>query len=487
MKPHTFFSKYLLVFASSILLSSFFYSNSFSAEKPGYQIKIKVKGLSPKDTCFLAYYYGDNKYLKDTAIVGEGGNMVFSGKENLPGGLYLLVYPGKKYFELICNEQNFSLETDTIDPYKYMKVKNTLENQIFYEHLNFLPNRRLKIDSLSKVFESLGDKKDEKEKVRQQILAIDKEVKDYKGNIIKTHPNTFVATLFKATEDPIIPTNPNPKDSTFAYRYYKQHYFDNIDFNNEDILRTPVFHERLKSFFENMVYRHPDSINKAADFVVAKAKVQKKIFQYCVYWITNHYETANWMGADAIFVHMVKRYYTKDQAFWLDSTRLNKIQSRANVLEPLLIGKKAPNLYLQDTSAALNTGNQNKKPFYQLYDVKAKYTVMIFFDPDCGHCQKEVPKLYKEFYSTYRNKNVQVYAINATHGKIDSWKKMIKEHKLDWLNVHDSGPYYDFSKTYDITSYPVIYLLDQNKIIKGKRLGVEQLGEIIDSLEKDKQ
>lgn len=235
-----------------------------------------------------------------------------------------------------------------------------------------------------------------------------------------------------------------------------------------------------------MVFRHPDSINKGADFVVAKAKANKKIFQYCVYWITNTYETANWMGADGIFVHMVKRYYTKDQAFWLDSTRLNKIQDRARVLEPLLIGKKAPNMFLQDTSAALSTGNSNKLKFYPLYEVKAKYTVVIFFDPDCGHCQKELPKLHKDFYVNYRTKGVQVYAINATHSKLDSWKKMIKEHKFDWLNLHDSGPYYDFAKTYDITSYPVVYLLDENKVIKAKRLAVEQLGEIIDSLEKEK-
>ncbi len=474
----------LLVFFA--MLSSNLVHGSTNADKPGYNIKLKVKGLSPKDTVYLAYYYGDNKYLKDTAIVEANGSFAFTGKENLPGGLYLVVFPGKRFFEMVCKEQNFALETDTTDPYKFMKVKNSVENQLFYDHLNFLPSRRAQIDSLSKVYEKLKDQKEEREVVRQKIIAIDKEVKDFKLNIIKTHPTTFVAMLFKATEDPIIPENPNPKDSLYGYRYYKNHYFDNIDFANEDMLRTPIFHERLKSYFDNMVYRHPDSINKAADFVVNKAKANKKIFQYCVYWITNTHESANWMGADAIFVHMVKKFYTKDQAFWLDSTRLNKIQDRAKVLEPLLIGKKAPNMFLQDTSAALNSGNTNNKKFYQLHEVKAKYTVVIFWDPECGHCQKEVPKLYKDFYSVYRNKGVQVYSINATHSKLDSWKKFIKENKLDWINVHDSGPYYDFSKTYDINSYPVIYLLDENKIIKAKRLGVEQLGEIIDSLEKEK-
>jgi len=41
-------------------------------------------------------------------------------------------------------------------------------------------------------------------------------------------------------------------------------------------------------------------------------------------------------------------------------------------------------------------------------------------------------------------------------------------------------------KAYDIYSTPVIYLLDENKVIKAKRIDVKQLGTVIDALEKEK-
>ena len=29
----------------------------------------------------------------------------------------------------------------------------------------------------------------------------------------------------------------------------------------------------------------------------------------------------------------------------------------------------------------------------RLYDINSKYTLLIFYSPDCGHCKKVVPKV----------------------------------------------------------------------------------------------
>ena len=468
------FYSFLILFVVKVHMYG---STNLNNVKEAYNFKLKVKGLAKDSVCFLAYYYGDKQYLKDTAVVDATGSFVFSGKDILPNGIYMAVLPGKKYFEFIVKEQAFSLDTDTTDYVQYMKTKGTVENQIFYQYLKFIADRGKKVDSLRKDLEKVKDEKEKSEVIKNKITAIDKEVKDYKTNVIKNNPGTFVAMLFKGTEDPEVPKNENKKDSLFPYRYYKAHYFDNIDFTNDDILRTPIYHEKIKSYMENLTVRHPDSINKSADILVEKTRKNKELFKYTVWWITNTHESANWMGADAIFVHMVDKYYTKDQAFWLDSSRLAKVRDRARILKPLLIGKKGPNLLLQDTLGKT----------IPLYSLKAKYTVLVFWDPECGHCQKELPKVYT-FYNDYKSKGVEVYAVNATHDekKVPSWKKFIKENKLQWTNVHDTGPYYDFSKTYDIYSYPVIYLLDENKEILAKRIGAEQLAEVVDNMMKSK-
>ena len=103
---------------SAVLISSAQSSNSAT----GYRIKIHVQGL--KDSvCYMGNYYGQYQYVKDTARANADGELVFEGTENLPGGIYFIVLPKKEFFDFIVNnEQVFSLETDTADFVKNMKL-----------------------------------------------------------------------------------------------------------------------------------------------------------------------------------------------------------------------------------------------------------------------------------------------------------------------------------------------------------------------------
>ena len=129
-------------YISNIILTALFIVN-YQAEKPvshtatemaGYKFTVKIAGII-NDTCYLGHYYGQHQYIDDTAMTNAKGEMVFTGKEALPGGIYFVVYPKKKYFEFIVNkEQTISLETDTVYPIKNMKIKGSEENQIFYKY-----------------------------------------------------------------------------------------------------------------------------------------------------------------------------------------------------------------------------------------------------------------------------------------------------------------------------------------------------------------
>lgn len=479
----------LLIFFAAFLVAGglFGQEKTKKSSKEGYSFKVKVKGLAVNDTCLLAYYYGDKKYIQDTAVVDKNLTLHFDGTKNIPRGNYLVVLPNRVFFDVIMQEHPFSMETDSSDFVHHMKIKDSKENQLFYDYLRLIRDKGKEVDSLHKEFEKVKENKGDTKPLENKISGIDSTVKKYINDLIKNNPGTFVSTMLKAYQPPVVPKNPNPSDSTFGYRYYKSHFFDNMDLTKSDLLYSPVLQEKLKYYFDNLTPKSPDSIIVSADTVMRRMSRNKDLFKYTLTWITHTHEIAQWAAADEVFVHMVNRYYKKADIYWMDSTQLKKLFEFSAIKEPLLRGKVAPQMFLQDTTATPGTGNTNGKKFYPLYDVKAKYTVIIFFDPDCGHCQKEVPKLYKEVYQKYRNKGLQVYAVNATHGHYDSWKKFIKENHFDWINVHDTGPYYDFSKTYDVNSYPVIYLLDEQKKILIKKIGVESLLEYIDFLEKEKK
>ncbi|MFH1005155.1 MAG: redoxin domain-containing protein [Bacteroidota bacterium] len=465
-----------------IFLSGF----SFYSFTQIYSIKGKINGW--KDTiCYFGNYYGDKQYVKDTARIDKSGNFIFEGEKKNPGGIYLVVMPNKRYFELIIDkEQIFSFETDTSDFIKNMKIKESEENILFYKYLNFISTRQKESESLRKQFNDFKKDTLSKSATRQDSIKllqtklndIDKEVEKYKIDFIKDYPHLFLTTIFKAQKEPDVPKSPllanGKEDSTFNYRYFKEHFFDNIDVTDDRLLRSPIFHTKLKYFFTNVIIQHPDSIIKEADILTEKAKSNKETFKYLVYYFTSTYESSNIMGMDAVFVHEVEKYYITKKAYWVDSVQLQKIIHRGLTLKPLLIGKPAPPLVMQDT---------NGKDVF-LYSIKAKYTILLLWDPDCGHCQKVVPKM-ETFYEKIKLKGIKVYAVNTQH-EDDKWKKFIREKNLNFINVHDKYKQYSLFQLYDIYSTPVIYLLDDKKIIKAKRIDVEQLEGFIDHLEKIK-
>ena len=65
------------------------------SQKKGYEIKITINGL-PDSTIYLAYHFGDKQYLKDTVKLDRMGSGLFSGIEELPQGIYMVVLPGKQ-------------------------------------------------------------------------------------------------------------------------------------------------------------------------------------------------------------------------------------------------------------------------------------------------------------------------------------------------------------------------------------------------------
>jgi peroxiredoxin len=472
--------KYVLLFVSILVLCG------SSWAKEAYNISITIKG-SPNQQFFLGYYFGDKQYLRDSAITDKTGKMVFKGSEPLEGGVYLIATANRSLlFDFIVTEPVMALETDTSNIVKNMKIKGSPENDVFFEYTRFTANMGKEANELEAKLKEAKEKDDTAtiRKLNERYRQISMDLIDYRKNIQKNHPTTLIAKIFKMMTDIDVPDAPrNSKgeiiDSNFQFNYYYQHFFDNFDFADDRIVRTPVFHNKFESFMVKLTPQLPDSIIKSADFVLNKASAGKENFKYCLFWITNHYETSTYMGMDKVFVYMVDNYYAKGKAWWVDETLNFKMKDRADQLRNNLIGNKAPNLTMLDTSHV----------YHSLYNVKAKYTLLIFWDANCGKCKEELPRLqtmYNEFNpkGSKSPKLFDVFGVSLTPDAKE-WQKYLREHNLPWINVYDPNNETNFRRLYDIYSTPVLYLLDENKKILAKRLSVEQLKDFIKDLEKE--
>jgi peroxiredoxin len=465
-----------------LLLFLLFPFIAVAGDTTGYDIKIKIKGMKPGSNCILAFYYEDKNLIKDSAIVTEKEEIVFKRPEKCPQGLYFIVSDHKKCFDLIMDEaQHFSMETDTLDYVQHMKVKGSEENSFFYDYQKFIFSQYKIASPLRKQLKTTQNK-DSIQAITDKLLKIDNEVRNYGKLYFKNNPNAFIVKFLTATNEPTIPESPTlangKKDTLFPYRYYKTHFFDNIDFNDYRLLRSNIFYPKITQYMDKMTLQTVDSIKLAADYLIEKSRNNPDMFKYIMTWLTYRYESSKIMGMDAIFVYLTKKYYLTHQAYWADSTQLAKMGERAYILEPLLIGKKSPQITMLDSAGKT----------ISLYDVKAKYTIVVFWDVDCGHCQKEIPRLKEMYVNKLKGMGVEVYAI-ATEEKVKAWKLFIDTHHLNWINVHQPDEYKRAvtKKFFDIFSTPFIYVLDENKIIKAKHIDAEQVEGFIDFLEKEKK
>ena len=443
----------------------------------GYELKLTIKGIKDQHVQ-LAYYFGDKQYIRDSALVDATGKVTFKGEETLPAGVYMAVMPSRKYFEMIIDkEQKFTMETDTLDLIGSMKVKGSKDNELFYEYLNWISVRGKQMDKLRKDLEAAKGDEAKSKTIRDEQAALDKTVKDYKSNFVIAHPDVLLSKIFDATWEPEIPENPTlpngRKDSTFAYRYFKAHYFDKFDLRDDRLLRSPVFGNKIKQYVEKLTPQMPDSINAMAAKLIGMTDEKGETFKYLVYWITNTYEKSEIMGMDAVFVFMAENYYLNGKAYWVEEAQMQKIRERVAALKPCLLGVTANNMKLL------------KSDFHPiaLHDIKKTYTLVYFWDPSCGHCQKVTPKLL-EFYHKHKvDLDLEVMGVYI-EADTTEWFKYIKEKELDWLNTADLLGTAQFRKYYDIYSTPVLYVLDRNKKIIAKRIDVEKLEDFLKNYER---
>ena len=451
---------------------TFFIACTSSAQQQDVtNINFQIKNY--KDSViYIIHNFGNGKthYILDTVKMKNGKGAI-NKKKRIESGIYSILTQDKRgYTEFVIhNENGFTLMTDTGDLTKNMKVKGSIENTLYINHSSFMEKKyKERTKLMEKVEAAKKENNSTKEKLyNDSIKLLSEEVENYQDSYIKTNPTHLLSKVLLLSQDVSIPENIT--NDTLKFEYYYNHYWDKVDFSEEGLIRTPLMENKLNTYFDKLVPQHHDSIIKACDFVIAKAKASPEIFKYVVSTLTTKYERSNIMCFDGVFVHLVNKYYKTGQATWVNETNLSKIITRAKSLEYIGCGNKAENLMMQ----GLN-GN-----WYKMSNIKSPYTILWFWDSDCGHCKAQTPKLKMLTDLAPIKDSVTVFAINIEN-ETPGFRKYVNENGIEkWINVSDTLHMTRFRDYYDIYSTPVMYLLDKDKKIIAKRLDPEALYEFM--------
>jgi len=261
------------------------------------------------------------------------------------------------------------------------------------------------------------------------------------------------------------------------------------------LLRTPLYEDKIMTYLTRVVPQMPDSIIPHVDFLIETSRPDSNIFRYMLITLFNYYGKSNIMGMDAVQVHIAEKYYMP-YSWWSDAKFLADLKDRTEKTKPLLIGKTAPDIELMLVpaehfrNAAMDTALR-KYPHVgtkiNLSQIKAKFLVLIFWEAECGHCKVIVPELYQIYQKSLQTLDVKILAVSTLFGEDGkaAWTDFVNTHGLyAWLNAWN--PYsYDFKLKYDVLTTPQIFILDENKKIIAKKIGPEQVEDIVLSLYKN--
>ncbi|MFZ9302423.1 MAG: redoxin domain-containing protein [Sediminibacterium sp.] len=471
-----------------LLLSGLVEQSVAQVKKPtssvGHAIQVSLKPYQ-NTKIYIGTNYGNNKVLADSCVLNEKSEGVFKGAQKLTPGIYFLVNP--KYnilFDFLVDEaQNFKIVADTNNLSNYSIVGSS-ENDLFKEYsvaVNKIGSELAAIENKFKTATTSADSS----LYRTQYISKDKELKDQRSSFMKAHPKSMMSYLLNVMqrpEAPAIPVINGKADSLYPFYYVKNHFWDDVVFNDNRLIRTPFFEAKLDEYFKNYVARDADSIIEEVQYMLTVAKTGKEIYPFLLFKFTNKYISPEFMGQDKVFLHLYQNFFAKGDTVLLNEASKKSITERAYSMMANQLGLPAP---------ALDINTIDDKPF-SLYKTAAPYTFIAFWDPTCSHCKVEIPQLDSMYKASWKALGVQIVGVNINYKELPAWKKFIADNQINnWFHVYQTEAALNKEITnqkpttirqlYDVFKTPTFYLLDANKRIIAKNLTLNQFDDFLKS------
>lgn len=250
------------------------------------------------------------------------------------------------------------------------------------------------------------------------------------------------------------------KDSTLF------HFWDNFAIQDTTAVKNPDQGEQHLADFIGLLAKTTDSATRdqAVANMLNKAKANKTSFHHFIKLYEHYLYDGNSPMRNDLNYESVLRYLQKSNVL----TDLEKEAYRPTYLLLLRnkVGQKA-----EDFAFELPDGKTQK-----LSEIESKYTLLLFYDPDCSHCKETIHQLRDtpQLVQAFAQWGIQVVAIDPW-GDRNKWKNYSSELSYQWINGFDSKSKVMSLNLYDLKASPTLYLLDESKKVILKDASLQQV------------
>lgn len=448
----------------------------YTVAQTGHKIEIKLNNYSSQQLV-LAHEFLNRYPVVDTLQASAEGSFVHSSDEKLPAGVYLAVLlPENEFVSFIVDhdDQHFKIEVNAKELFAPKRFTGSKYNDVYQDYVTY---SNQVVNSLSAFNDRLQEEIDEATK-RQLTAAFNtklNELKDRRQSFVDQAPNSLAAELIRMEIETPVPamegTEKEVRSKKFKFR--QDHYFDNVNLSDDRLLNTEALFNKVFFYLESLTPQNIPDINANIDEVLRQMKPGGENFKFFLDHIMMEYASSDFIGMDAVYVHVVDTYYAKGLAPWVEKADLDEMLEDVRKRKPLLMGNQAPiiDMELQDGTPIA------------LYDVEAPVTILYLWQPNCSHCKASMPYM-KSFWDKYKGTGLKIFSgCTKVGAKTEDCWKYIEENGLgEWINTVDKDLSSRFVQKYMAEKTPKLFILDADKKIILKDFDASQLEEIMPAL-----
>ena len=250
---------------------------------------------------------------------------------------------------------------------------------------------------------------------------------------------------------PEVPVMLNTPEQRAAY--VMEHYWDNFDFADTAYIHLPdITEQAIVNFMDLMNHVPQDVAERSIGILYGKAAPHSQMLWH--FWETMSrywHEPNSPMKNDEMFILMCRSVEAIPQ---VEEVLKGRAQFVRELTEKNRIGHPA-----SDFVYTLASGKQGK-----LYDLKAEYTLVFFYNPDCHTCSeiKQMMRNSQWLRGLTTSRQMKVLTVYPDED-VSLWKERLPEMAREWINGYDKNQVITHELLYDLSSIPTFYLLDKDK------------------------
>lgn len=415
-------------------------------------LKIRIAEDAPL-TAYIYLNQGNTLIPVDSIMLGKG-TFTFNTSKYAPG-IYSFVLSEEMYIRFIVNNEDVELATSLESVTDSLKVIQSEENKLYYQYLRLREDHTKMLAAINTLLANPNKSKRlakvlTKEKARREMLY-DNAIR----SIINSKGSLMVSQVILSELPVIAPENLSPVESR---QYLISSWWSSFPFDYPNIVNTPGISDKLWDYFDLF---YDDEASRTEQISYFKRVIDEVLNQPGI-----APEVYDYFRNDMLKTFMQSSYTDLTSYINTNYPAISPSHSFEQEFDQLMlsaIGQKAADFTIVSDSAKVN-----------LYDLKNRATILIFWSMDCSHCRSMIPELRKSA-KDFKKKGIDLVMINLDAYR-PAWKLYVKENQIPGYNMNIQNPFNsEITSKYNVAGTPVMYVIDENKVITGKPSSIKEL------------